>query len=174
MKSQYVEINLRFYQIALSLNKRGLRKGRTEEGGRRAGAVIFYRLLRLKVSSFVQVLDSLDSPRRGPRREGWTSRSPTRTSTKTRCATAPGRTPKKLCASRHPAAAPQYVRRNKMPVPSVPVKLPSPLASPEGEQSASLARTGTDSRVAPPTRLPSEELRRIRCSGPDCPSPQSA
>ena len=36
LKSQYVEINLRFHQIALSLNKRGLRKGRTEEGGRRA------------------------------------------------------------------------------------------------------------------------------------------
>jgi hypothetical protein len=41
LKSQYVEINLRFYQIALSLNKRGLRKGRTEEGGRRCERSFF-------------------------------------------------------------------------------------------------------------------------------------
>merc|ERR1711957_398049 len=41
-----------------------------------------------------------------------------------------------------------YMRRNKMPVPAAPAKLPSPLPSPESDRSESLARTGTESRPA--------------------------
>ena len=56
------------------------------------------------------------------------------------------------------------MRRNKMPVPTALIKLPSPLISPEGERVEYLARTGTDFHLASPTHVPSEELRCIRCT----------